>query len=154
MKTVATYHVLGFGRVDVVEQNDAGDRFWDLFGSSGECLNEGSLFRTRPKRRAVEQFLTRQLKEVLSRLETECERNRVGQEEMDEAVHEAAQKNDAKLNQTAGSRQQERLISAAEAEAARVNNGGRIHQLAYLFEVYGESGTIEVLRKAGAQNRG
>jgi hypothetical protein len=150
MKTVATYHVLGFGQVDIVEQNDAGDRFWDLFGSSGECLNEGSPFRRKPTRRAVEQFLSRQLKEVLRRLEKECEQNRIGQEGLDEAVHEAAQGNNTKLNQTAGSRQQERLISAAEAEAARVNNGGRVRQLAYLFEVYGEAETIEVLRKAGA----
>lgn len=154
MKTVAHYRVRGFGQVDVIEQNDAGDRFWDLFGSSGECLNEGSPFWEKPTRREVEEFLSRQLKEILSRLVTECERNRVGQEELDEAVHEAAQRNNARLNQTVEGRQQERLISAAEAEAARVNNGGRIHQLAYLFEVYGESVAIEVLRKAGAQNRG
>lgn len=150
MRTVATYHVLGFGRVDLVEQSRAGDRFWDLFGSSGECLNEGNPFHRKPTRRAVEQFLACELKEVLVRLETECDRNRIGQEGLDEAVHEAAQRKNARLNQTAGSRQQERLISAAEAEATRVNNGGRIHQLSYLFEVYGEAGTIEVLRKAGA----
>lgn len=154
MKTVATYHVVGFGQVNVVEQSDAGDRFWDLFGSSGECFNEGSPFRTRPTRCAVEQFLTHQLKEVLGRLETECERNRIGQGGLDEAVHEAAQKNNARLNQTAGSRQQDRLISAAEAEASRMNNGGRISQLAYLFEVYGEAGAIEVLRMARARNPG
>ncbi len=154
MKTVAHYHVPGFGSVEVVEQNDAGDRFWDVFGSSGECLNEGSPFRRKPTRRAVEQFLACQLKEVLGRLETECERNRIGQEELDEAVHEAAQRNNTRVNHTAGSRRQERLISAAEAEAARVNNGGRVRQLAYLFEVYGESGTIEGLRGAGAHDRG
>lgn len=150
MKTAATYHVPGFGDVDVVEQNDAGERFWDLFGSAGECLNEGHPFWTKPTRRAVEQFLSRQLKEVLGRLEKECERNRIGQEELDEAVHEAAQRNNARLNQTVDGRQQERLISTAEIEAARINNGGRAHQLSYLFEVYGEAGAIEVLRKAGA----
>jgi len=88
MRTVATYHVLGFGRVDLVEQSRAGDRFWDLFGSSGECLNEGNPFHRKPTRRAVEQFLACELKEVLVRLETECDRNRIGQEGLDEAVHE------------------------------------------------------------------
>lgn len=150
MKTVATYHVSGFGQVDVVEQNDAGDRFWDLFGPTGECLNEGSPFRPKPTRPAVEEFLSRQLKEILSRLEKECERNRIAHEELDEAVHEAAQRNNARLNQTVDGRQQERLISTAETEAARINNGGRSHQLSYLFEVYGEAGAIEMLRKAGA----
>ena len=150
MNTVASYHMLGFGQVEVIEQEDAGDRFWDLFGSTGECLNEGSPFRRKPTRHAVEEFLSRQLKEVLSRLEKECERNQIGQEELDEAVHEAAQMNNARLTQTAESREQERLISAAETEAARINNGGRVHQLAYLFEVYGETGAIEVLQKSGA----
>lgn len=150
MKTAATYHVPGFGDVDVVEQSDAGERFWDLFGSADECLNEGHPFWGKPTRRAVEQFLSHQLKEVLGRLEKECERNRIGQEELDEAVHEAAQRNNARLNQTVDGRQQERLISTAETEAARINNGGRAHQLSYLFEVYGEAGAIEVLRKAGA----
>lgn len=150
MKTVAGYRVLGFGQVEVVEQNDAGDRFWDLFGATGECLNEGSPFRKKPTRGAVEEFLSRQLKEVLSRLEKECERNRIGEEELDEAVHEAVQVNNARLNQTVEGQQQERLISAAETGAARINNGGRVHQLAYLFEVYGETGAIEVLKQAEA----
>lgn len=150
MKTVASYHVLGFGQVGVVEQNDAVDRFWDLFGSTGECLNEGSPFRRKPTRRAVKEFLSRQLKEVVGRLEKERERNRIGQGKLDEAVHEAAQMANARLNQTAEDREQERLISSAEAEAARINNGGRVRQLAYLFEVYGETGAIEVLQHAGA----
>jgi len=150
MKTVAGYPVLGFGQVDVVEHNDAGDRFWDLFGSTGECLNEGSPFRRKPTHRAVKAFLTCQLKGVVSRLERECERNRIGQQELDEAVHEAAQMNNARLNQTAESSQQKLLISTAEAEAARINNGGRVRQLAYLFEVYGETGAIELLQLAGA----
>ncbi len=148
MKTIAAYHVLGFDQVDLVEQNDAGGRFWDLFGSSGECLNEGSPFWEKPTRREVEEFLSRQLKEILGRLERECERNQLGQEELDGAVHEAAQRNNANLNQTAGSRQQEQLISAAEEQAARINNEGRVRQLAYLLEVYGEAGAVEVLRKA------
>jgi hypothetical protein len=150
MIPVVSYSIPGFGQVDVIEQNHAGDRFWDLFGSSGECLNEGSPFHKKPTRHAVEEFLSVQLKEVLHRLETACERNKIGQEELDEAVHEAAQMNNTRLSQTAEGRKQERLISAAEAEAARINNGGCIHQLAYLFEVYGETGAIEVLRKAGA----
>lgn len=154
MKTVAHYHVPGFGSVEVVEQSDAGDRFWDVFGSSGECLNEGSPFRRKPTRRAVEQFLACQLKEVLGRLETECERNRIGQEELDEAVHEAAQAKKTDLGQAVGSRQREQLISAAEEQAARINNEGRARQLAYLLEVYGEAETIEVLRGAGAHDRG
>lgn len=146
MKTVATHHVLGFGRVDVVEQGDAGDRFWDLFGPTGECLNEGRPFRAKPTRRTVEGFLAHQLKEILSRLEKECERYRIGQEELDEAVHEAAQMNNLRLNQMAGSRRQERLISTAEAKAARINNGGCVHQLAYLFEAHGEAGVLDVLK--------
>lgn len=148
MITVTTHHVPGFGRIDVVEQNDAGGRFWDLFGSSGECLNEGSPFWEKPTRREVEEFLSRQLKEILGRLERECERNQLGQEELDGAMHEAAQQNNAKLNQTAESRRQEQLISAAEDQAARINNEGRARQLAYLLEVYGEAGALEVLRTA------
>lgn len=148
MKTVATHHVLGFGEVDVVEQNDAGHCFWGLFGSAGACLNEGHPFWTKPTRRAVEQFLSGQLKKVLSRLETECARNRIGQEDLDQLVHEATQRNNARLNEAAESRQQERLISEAEEQGARINNEGRAGQLAYLFEVYGEAGTIEALRKA------
>jgi hypothetical protein len=147
MITVASYRVLGFGDVNVVEQNGAGDRFWDLFASSGECLNEGNPFWRKPTRREVEEYLSRQLKEVLSRLEKECERNRIGQEELDEAVHEAAQRNNARLNQAAEGRQ-ERLISAAEEKSVRINNEGRPRQLAYLFEVYGEAGTLEALKKA------
>ena len=150
MLTVASYHVPGFGAVDVVEQNDAGDRFWDLFASSGECLNEGDPFWREPTRNQVEEFLARQLKEVLSRLEKECERNQIGQEHLDEAVHEAAQTNNSRLDQAAEAHQQEQLIATAETEAARINNGGRTRQLAYLIEVYGEAGTIEVLRKARA----
>src|SRR5437899_2236520 len=102
----------------------------------GNVSTEGSPFQRKPTRLAVEKYLALQLKEFLSRLEKECERNRIGQEELDEAVHEAAQMNNTRLSQTAEGRKQERLISAAEAEAARINNGGCIHQLAYLFEVY------------------
>lgn len=150
MLTVTSYHVPGFGAVDVVEQNDAGDRFWDLFASSGECLNEGDPFWREPTRNQVEEFLARQLKEVLSRLEKECERNQIGQEHLDEAVHEAAQTNNSRLDQAAEAHQQEQLIAAAEEEAARINNGGHTRQLAHLFEVYGEAGAIEVLRMVRA----
>ena len=148
MVTVASYHVPGFGRVDVVEQNDGDDRFWDLFASSGECLNEGDSFWRKPTRREVEEFLAPQLKEVLGRLEKECERNQIAQEELDEAVHDAAQTNNAGLNQMAEVRQQEQLISTAEQQAAQINNGGRACQLAYLFEVYGEATTVQMLLKA------
>ena len=148
MKTVASYHVLGFGQVDVVEQDDTGDCFWDLFGPTGECLNEGNPFWKQPTRGEVGAFLSRQLKEILSRLEKECERNQLGQAELDEAVHEAAQAKNPDLSQAVGRRQQEQLICAAEEEAARINNEGRARQLAYLFEAYGEAGTIEVLKKA------
>jgi hypothetical protein len=148
MITVASYHVPGFGRVDVVEQNDGDDLFWELFASSGECLNEGDPFWGKPTRREVEEFLALQLKEVLSRLEKECEHNQITQEELDEAVHEAAQTNNAQLNQMAEVRQQEQLISTAEQQAAQINNGGRPCQLAYLFEVYGEAATVQALLKA------
>src|SRR5437867_13053356 len=80
MVTVASYHVPGFGRVDVVEQNDGDGRFWELFGSAGECLNEGSPFQRKPTRHALEKYLALQLKEVLGQLEKEHERNRIGQE--------------------------------------------------------------------------
>jgi hypothetical protein len=59
--TVGSYDVPGFGCVDVVEQNDeAGDRFWDLFGSTGQCLSEGNPFWKKPTSRQVEQFLAAQ----------------------------------------------------------------------------------------------
>jgi hypothetical protein len=148
MTSVASYTIPGFGEVDVVEQNDAGDRSWDLFAPSGECLNEGHPFDRKPTRRALEEFLSAQLKEVLHRLETECERNRIGQEELDEAVYEAARVNNVRLNETAKKQRQERLISTTEEKAARINNEGRTRQLAYLFEVYGEAGALEVLKKA------
>lgn len=145
MTTVASYRVTGFGLVDVVEQNTAGDCFWDLFASSGECLNESHPFHRKPTHREVEQFLSHQLNEVLSRLEKECEQSHVGQEELDEAVHEAAQVENARLNQTACGRPQ-RLIRTAEEKAARINNEGRTRQLAFLFEVYGEAGALEVVK--------
>ena len=148
MTTVAGYQVTGFGLVHVVEQNDAGDCYWDLFASSGECLNEGNPFRTKLTRHEVEAFLSHQLKEILSRLETERERNRIAQEELDEAIHEAAQTENARLNQTFEAREQERLVSTAEEKAARINNRGCVSQLAYLFEVYGEAGALEALKKA------
>ncbi len=148
MTTVASFRVPGFGQVDVVEQTDAGERFWDLFASSGECLNEGNPFLKKPTQNEVEEFLAPKLDDILSRLEKECERNRIGQEELDEAVHEAAQTINARLNQVAEGQRQERLISTADEAAARINNGGRRHQLAFLFAVYGEVAAVEVLRKA------
>ena len=148
MTTVASFRVPGFGQVDVVEQSYAGDRFWDLFGASGECLNEVNPFLKNHTQHEVEEFLARKLNDILSRLERECERNRIGQEELDEAVHEAAQTINARLNQVAEGQRQEPLISTAEEAAARINNGGRRHQLAFLFEVYGEVAAAEVLREA------
>lgn len=147
MITVASYHVPGFGPVDIVEQKDAGDCFWDLFAASGECLNEGNPFWTKPTRSELEEFLAPKLKEVLTRLETECEHNHIDQEQLDEAIYEAAQMNNPGLNQAAEASQQERLISTAEERAARINNGGRRCQLACLFEMYGERGTVESLLK-------
>jgi hypothetical protein len=139
--------VPGFGTVDIVEQKDAGDRFWDLFGASGECLNEGNPFWRKPTRSEVEEFLAQKLKEVLTRLETECEQSHIDQEHLDEAIYEAAQMNNAGLNQAAEAPQQERLISTAEERAARINNGGRRSQLACLFEMYGERGAVELLQQ-------
>lgn len=147
MITVASYHVAGFGTVDIVEQNDADDRFWDLFAASGECLNEGNPFCGKPTRSEVEEFLAQILKEVLTRLEMECEQNHIDQEHLDEAIYEAAQMNNAGLNHAAEAPQQERLISTAEERAARINNGGRRCQLTCLFEMYGERGTVESLQK-------
>ncbi|ODU24066.1 MAG: hypothetical protein ABS95_02435 [Verrucomicrobia bacterium SCN 57-15] len=148
MTTVASHHVTGFGLVDVVEQNEADDCFWDLFAPSGECLNEGNPFQRKPTRREVENFLSRQLKEVLNWLEKECEQRHIGQEALDEAVHEAVQVENARLNQTAKGRPQEHLISIAEEKAARINNDGRTAQLSFLFEVYGETGALEVVKNA------
>lgn len=148
MATCVTYHIAGFGLVDVVEQNDTGNRFWDLFGASGECLNEGSPFWMEPTRCEVEQFLALQLKEILTRLEVECERNQISQADLDERVHEAAQSMSTRLNDTTNIRRQDRLISAAEAEAARINNEGRARQRTYLLEAYGADGAIQALQQS------
>ena len=147
MTTVASYSIPGFGEVDVVQQNDAGNRFWDLFAASGECLNKGHPFWSKPRRKQVETFLAQDLKETLARIEKECERLQITQEDLDEAIHEAAQAGNARLSQASDEKQQERLITTAEEQAARVNNGGRASQLVYLLEAYGEAGAVRVLRE-------
>ena len=43
-------------------------------------------------------------------------------------------------------KQQERLITTAEEQAARVNNGGRASQLVHLLEAYGEAGAVKALQ--------
>jgi hypothetical protein len=57
MKTVTSYNVPRFGLVDVVEQVDGDDLFYDLFDPSGTCLNEGCPFWTKPTFREVRKFL-------------------------------------------------------------------------------------------------
>jgi hypothetical protein len=146
MIPVASYSISGFGEVDVAQQNDAGNRIWDLFAASGEWLNEGHPFRCKPRRAQVEAFLTERLKAALARIEKECKKLRTTQEELDELVHEAAQADNTRLNQTSDAKRQERLITSAEQHAARVNNGGRASQLVYLLEVYGEAGVPGALR--------
>jgi hypothetical protein len=146
MTAVANYSIPGFGEVDVVQQNDAGNRFWDLFAASGEWLNEGHPFQYKPRRVQVEAFLAQRLKEALVRIKKECKRLKITQEELDELVHEAAQADNTRLNGAPEKSQQERLIAAAEEHAARVNNGGRASQLVYLLEVYREAGVLEALR--------
>lgn len=98
----------------------------------------------------METFLAARLKEALDRIEKECGKLSITQADLDELIHEAAQGDNTRLNQTSDVKRQERLIAAAEQHAARVNNGGRASQLVYLFEVYGETGAIEVLRNMGA----
>jgi len=146
MTTVASYHILGFGTVEVVQQNDGRNRFWDLFAASGECLNEGHPFWSKPRRKQVETFLAHHLKEALARIESECERIKITQEDLDEVIHEAAQAGNRRLNQVSEEKQQERLITTAEEQAARVNNGGRTSQLIYLLEAYGEAGAVKALQ--------
>lgn len=146
MTTVASYHIPGFGRVDVVEQNDTGNRFWDLFAASGECLNEGHPFWSKPRPKQVEAFLAQGLKEALARIEKECARLKIAQEDLDELIHEAAQAGNSRLNQASEEKQQERLITTAEEQAARINNGGRASQLVYLLEIYGEADALVALR--------
>ena len=147
MTTVASYHIPGFGTVEVVQQNDGRNRFWDLFAASGECLNEGHPFWSKPRRKQVVTFLAQDLKETLARIEKECERLQITQEDLDEVIHEAAQASNRRLNQVSEEKQQERLITTAEEQAARVNNGGRASQLVYLLEAYGEAGAVRVLRE-------
>lgn len=146
MIPVASYNIAGFGEVDVVQQNDAGNRIWDLFAASGEWLNEGHPFRCKPRRAQVEAFLAERLKAAPARIEKECKKLRTTQEDLDELVHEAAQADNTRLNQTSDAKRQERLITSAEQHAARVNNGGRAVQLVYLLEVYGEAGVLGALR--------
>ncbi len=152
MIPVASYSIPGFGEVDVVQQNDAGNRIWDLFATSGEWLNEGHPFRYKPRRVQVEAFLAERLKEALARIRKECKRLRITQEDLDEVVHEAAQEDNTRLNQTSDARRQERLITSAEQHAASVNNGGRASQLAYLLKVYGEAGVLGALRDRRKEN--
>ena len=146
MTTVASYHIPGFGTVEVVQQNDGRNRFWDLFAASGECLNEGHPFWSKPRRKQVETFLAHDPKEALARIEKECERLKITQEDLDEVIHEAAQAGNRRLNQVSEEKQQERLITTAEEQAARVNNGGRTSQLIYLLEAYGEAGAVKALQ--------
>ncbi len=146
MTTVASYRILGFGTVDVVQQNDGRNRFWDLFAASGECLNEGHPFRSEPRRKQVEAFLAHDLKEALARIEKECERLKIAQEDLDEVIHETAQTGNLRLNQVSEEKQQDRLITTAEEQAARINNGGRASQLIYLLEAYGEAGALKALQ--------
>jgi hypothetical protein len=146
MTTVASYRIPGFGTVDVVQHNDGRNRVWDLFAASGECLNEGHPFWSEPRRKQVETFLAHDLKEALARIEKECERLKITQEDLDEVIHEAAQAGNRRLNQVSEEKQQERLITTAEEQAARVNNGGRASQLIYLLEAYGEAGTVNALQ--------
>jgi uncharacterized protein (UPF0335 family) len=146
MTTVASYRIPGFGTVEVVQQNDGRNRFWDLFAASGECLNEGHPFWSEPQRKQVETFLAHNLKEALARIERECESIKITQEDLDEVIHEAAQAGNRRLNQVSEEKQQERLITTAEEQAARVNNGGRTSQLIYLLEAYGEAGAVKALQ--------
>ena len=146
MTTVASYRIPGFGTVDVVQQNDGRNRFWDLFAASGECLNEGHPFCSKPRRKQVVTFLAHDLKEALARIEKECERLKITQEDLDEVIHEAAQAGNRRLNQVSEEKQQERLITTAEEQAARVNNEGRASQLIYLLEAYGEAGAVNALQ--------
>ena len=152
MTTVASYRIPGFGTVDVVQQNDGRNRFWDLFAASGECLNEGHPFWSEPRRKQVETFLAHNLKEALARIERECERTKITQEDLDEVIHEAAQAGNRRLNQVSEEKQQERLITTAEEQAARVNNGGRTSQLIYLLEAYGEAGAVKALQDRDETN--
>ena len=146
MTTIASYHIPGFGTVDVVQQNDGRNRFWDLFAASGECLNEGHPFWSKPRRKQVETFLAHDLKEALARIEKECERLKIAQEDLDEVIHETAQTGNLRLNQVSEEKQQDRLITTAEEQAARINNGGRASQLIYLLEAYGEAGALKALQ--------
>ena len=146
MTTVASYHIPGFGTVDVVQQNDGRNRFWDLFAASGECLNEGHPFWSKPRRKQVVTFLAQDLKEALARIEKECERLKIAQEDLDEVIHETAQTGNLRLNQVSEEKQQDRLITTAEEQAARINNGGRASQLIYLLEAYGEAGALKALQ--------
>ena len=152
MTTVASYHIPGFGTVEVVQQNDGRNRFWDLFAASGECLNEGHPFWSKPRRKQVETFLAQDLKEALARIEKECERLKITQEDLDEVIHEAAQAGNGRLNQVSEEKQQERLITTAEEQAARANNGGRTSQLIYLLEAYGEAGAVKALQDRHGTN--
>ena len=146
MTTVASYRIPGFGTVDVVQQNDGRNRFWDLFAASGECLNEGHPFWSKPRRKQVVTFLAQDLKEALARIEKECERLKIAQEDLDEVIHETAQTGNLRLNQVSEEKQQDRLITTAEEQAARINNGGRASQLIYLLEAYGEAGALKALQ--------
>jgi hypothetical protein len=152
MTTIASHRIPGFGTVEVVQQNDGRNRFWDLFAASGECLNEGHPFWRKPQRKQVEAFLAHDLKEALARIEKECERLKITQEDLDEVVHEAAQTGNRRLNQVSEEKQQERLITTAEEQAARVNNGGRASQLVYLLEAYGEAGAVQALQDRNETN--
>jgi hypothetical protein len=152
MTTIASHRIPGFGTVEVVQQNDGRNRFWDLFAASGECLNEGHPFWRKPQRKQVEAFLAHDLKEALARIEKECERLKITQEDLDEVVHEAAPTGNRRLNQVSEEKQQERLITTAEEQAARVNNGGRASQLVYLLEAYGEAGAVQALQDRNETN--
>lgn len=112
MIPVASYRIPGFGEVDVVQQNDSGNRIWNLIAASGEWLNEGHAFRHEPRRAQVETFLAARLKEALDRIEKECGKLSITQADLDELTHEAAQGDNTRLNQTSDVKRQERLAVA------------------------------------------
>ena len=68
MKTEFTVEVPGVGKVDVVRQeNGIGEDekmeyFWDFFDHRGTCLNEGNAFWSKPTKKDVLTFFSKEAK--------------------------------------------------------------------------------------------
>ena len=75
-----------------------------------------------------------------------CRDRLLGCEDLDEAVHDAAEHAaTTELNRTAAASQQEAILSDQASRASQINNSGLRAQVEFLAGVYGEEETGKIL---------